>query len=75
VSTDAATYTPGDQIQVTILNSGPDRILRAGEMQTMTISPTLDPGAYHLVYAFDDLDNGTPGDGPSLMRSTSHLDR
>jgi len=100
VSTDAAAYAPGDPIQVTILNAGPDRISRGGldcddlwplaleqrandgswqpvpvaprqcvgiaaalvgpgETQTMTISLTLDPGAYHILYAFDDVDNGT----------------
>ena len=100
VTTDATSYAPGDPIQVTILNSGPDRVVRGGtdcddlwplaleqhaaddswqvvpapshqcigiaaallgpgETQTMTVSLTLDPGSYHLVYAFDDVDNGT----------------
>jgi hypothetical protein len=30
-----------------------------GESQSRTISMTLDPGTYHVVYAFDDVDNGT----------------
>jgi hypothetical protein len=100
VSTDAPGYAPGDPIQVTILNVGPDRISRGGlactdiwplvleqrlndgtwdpvsvpqhscigiaaalvgpgETQTETISLSLDPGTYHVVYAFDDVDNGT----------------
>ena len=100
VATDASAYAVGDPIQVTILNSGPDRISRGGldcdalwplaleqhaaddswqavpvashqcigiaailvgpgETQSMTISLSLDPGSYHVVYAFDDVDNGT----------------
>jgi Bacterial Ig-like domain len=100
VTTDASSYAPGDQIQVTIDNAGPNRITRGGldcddiwplaleqrqsggdwqpvpvpshscigiasvlvspgESQSRTISMTLDPGTYHVVYAFDDVDNGT----------------
>jgi hypothetical protein len=100
VTTDAASYAPGDQIQVTIDNAGPSRITRGGldcddlwplaleqrqsagdwqpvpvpphacmgiasvlvspgESQSRTIAMTLDPGTYHVVYAFDDVDNGT----------------
>jgi hypothetical protein len=100
VTTDASTYAPGDQIQVSIENAGPDRITRGGldcddlwplaleqrqpdstwqslpaprhacigiasvlvgpgESQSRTISMPLDPGTYHVVYAFDDVDNGT----------------
>lgn len=99
VSTEAFAYTPGDPIQVTIFNAGPDRITRGGlactdiwplgveqrqsdaswlevpvaprqcegitsvlvnpgDAQTQTIALSLDPGTYHVVYAFDDIDNG-----------------
>lgn len=101
VRTDAPSYSPGDPIQITILNGGSDRISRGGlactdiwplaleqrqdddswqpvtvpqhqcvgiaavlvspgDVQRKTISNlTLDPGSYHVVYAFDDVDNGT----------------
>lgn len=99
VSTDASIYAPGDPIQVTIFNAGPDRVARGGlactdifplgleqrqpdatwlevpvpqsdcvaieavlfgpgESQTQTIDVSLDPGTYHVVYGFDDVDNG-----------------
>jgi hypothetical protein len=99
VSTDASTYAPGDPIQITIFNAGPDRITRGGlactdiwpfgieqrqpdsswldvpaprsdclaieaalfgpgESQTRTIDVSLDPGTYHVIYVFDDVDNG-----------------
>lgn len=101
VTTDASSYAPGDPIQVSIVNGGPDRITRGGlactdiwplaleqrqdddswqpvtvpqhqcigiaavlvspgDTQSRTISNlTLDPGTYHVVYAFDDVDNAT----------------
>ena len=106
VTTDASTYAPGDQIQVSIDNAGPDHITRGGldcddlwplaleqrqsdggwqpipaprhtcigiasvlvspgESQSRTISMTLDPGTYHVVYAFDDVDNGTQDESVS----------
>ncbi len=30
-----------------------------GDTQTQTISLALDPGRYHVLYGFDDIDNGT----------------
>ena len=100
VTTDATGYAPGDPIQVTITNGGPDRITRGGldcdeiwplaleqqddsgnwqsvevprhgcigvagtivapgETQTRTITLQLDPGTYHVLYAFNDIDAGT----------------
>jgi hypothetical protein len=34
-------------------------LVAPGEAQTGTISLVLDAGSYHVVYAFDDVDNGT----------------
>ncbi len=100
VTTDVTSYAPGDPIQVTITNGGPDRITRGGldcddlwplaleqqddtgnwqpvqaprhgcigiagtivvpgDTQTHTISLPLDPGTYHVSYAFSDVDAGT----------------
>jgi hypothetical protein len=100
VTTDAASYSSGDPIQVTIQNGGADRISRGGlacddiwplaleqrqsdgswqpltvprhqcigiaavlvgpgQTQTKIMNLVLDPGTYHVVYAFDDVDNAT----------------
>ena len=34
-------------------------LVSPGESQSHTISMILDPGTYHVVYAFDDVDDGT----------------